>query len=54
MTELVVVVVTVCCLLECMVLEYLVSSGFDGSWVMVLEGIVVYVNILVLAVRVIF
>ena len=47
MVELVVGVVTVCCLLCCMVLEYLVSNGFDCSWVMVLEGIVVYVNILV-------
>ena len=36
-----------------MVLEYLVSNGADCSWVVVLEG-VVDVNILVLAVKVIF
>ena len=46
MVGLVVVVFTVCSWVCCMVLKYLVSSGLDGSWVMVLEG-TVDVNILV-------
>ena len=40
MVGLAVVVFAVCCWLDCMVLEYLVSNGADCTWVVVLEGVV--------------